>query len=85
MIPKLDTNIITKLNFSSLRSTDAKFLNQTLANQIEKSTKIIMHHDQIGLIQGCKTGSALDKSNNIILYNNRFKDRNHVILTIDAE
>lgn len=44
-----------------------------------------MHHDQVGLIQGCKTGSALKKSSNIILNNNRFKDRNHMILTIDAE
>jgi hypothetical protein len=56
---------------------ETKILNKTLANQVQ-------HHNQVGFIPGMQGWFTICKSINVIQHINKSKNKNHIIISIDA-
>ena len=64
---------------------DVKIFNKIPANWMQQHMEKLIRHYQVGFIPGMQGWFNIHKSINVIHHINKTKDKNHMIISIDAE
>ena len=64
---------------------DTNILNKIFAKRFQEHIKTIIYHDQVDFIPGMQGWFNIRKSINVIHYINKLKDKNHMIISLNAE
>ena len=64
---------------------DAEILKKILAIRIQQHIKNVIHHDQLAFIPRMKGFFSIHKSINVIPHINKWKNKSHMIISIDEE
>ena len=63
---------------------DTRIFRKKLAKQIQQYTERVIHYDQVGFIPRMQRFFNTCKSISVIHHTNKLKNKNHMILSIDA-
>ena len=68
-----------------LMNIDAKILDKILAGQIQQYSKRILYHSHLGFILDIQRYFNVHKSIHVIQHTNKTKDKNYIVISIQAE